>query len=737
MVETPGMPHAPFLIRAVAVVSLGLLLPALARPAVAQDRNAPITFTADDVQYDREAGVVTATGSVEAWQNDRTLRADKIVFDRNTNIAAATGHVVLQEADGQVLFSDYAELTQDMKDGVLSGMRALLSQNGQLAANGARRTDAKVNELTRAIYTTCNLCAQDPTRAPLWDIRAREAIQDVENKRIEYKDAVIDIYGIPVLYLPYLAHPDPTQKRASGLLVPSLGFGSRHLGTFAIVPYYVVIDESSDVTVSPEITSQAGQALLFDYRKRFNFGTTKVSASLADERGAFQGHVFAKGQFVLNDAWRYGFDINRATSATYVRDYRIAPAAYFLSSSLYVEGFGKGSWSKTNLSDYQSLTTVNYAGRLPFLLPRTQYAYLSEPDALGGRFNVDAGAFNLMRDNGSNTKRANLSMGWQRPFVGPVGDLWKLGFNVDSATYDSHGLTRIPSYSPISAATASQAMPTASLEFRLPLVRSAGERWGTQTIEPIAKLMVSPRGSSYRDGRISNEDSLDVDFTDATLFARNRSQGVDRLEGGVRLATALRGEWNFPAGARIEGLVGQSRRAEKDPYFSAQSGLRNTVSDVVARQAFSPGPYLDITARERFDKKSFKARFADFTLATGYKGVNMNAGYLWSSTSPYRLYDDVPGSPTYLAALATPRNEVSLGASARYDAWRVGGTARRDLRLNKFVGFEANATYEDECFIFDLRFYKRYTSVLLDRGDTGLQFNITLKTVGEFGFKAY
>lgn len=731
------MPHAPFLIRAAVTASLGLLLPALATPAAAQDRNAPVTFTADDVQYDREAGVVTATGSVEAWQNDRTLRADKIVFDRNTNIAAATGHVVLQEADGQVLFSDYAELTQDMKDGVLTGMRALLSQNGRLAANGARRTDAKVNELTRVIYSTCNLCAQDPTRPPLWDIRAREAIQDAENKRIEYKDAVVDIYGIPVLYLPYLAHPDPTQKRASGLLVPSFGYGSRHLGTFAIIPYYVVIDNSSDVTVSPEFTTQAGQALLFDYRKRFNNGTTKVTASIADSRGQFEGHVFAKGQFALNDVWRYGFDINRATSAAYVRDYRISPSALFLSSSVYVEGFGKGSWSRTSFSDYQSLTTVSHTGRLPFLLPRTQYAYLSEPDALGGRLSVDAGAFNVMRDSGSNTKRANLSLGWQRPFMGPVGDLWKAGFNLDSAAYDSHGLTRIPSYSRISAATASQAMPTASVEFRLPLARSAGARWGTQVIEPIAKLMVSPRGSSYRDGRISNEDSLDVDFTDATLFARNRAQGIDRLEGGVRLATALRAEWNFPAGARLEGLVGQSRRAEKDPYFSAQSGLRDTVSDVVARQAFSPGPNLDFTARERFDKKSLQTRFADITMATGFQGVNLNAGYLWSSTSPYRLYDDVPGSATTLTALKTPRNEVALGASTKYDAWRVGGTIRRDLRLNKFVGFETNATYEDECFIFDLRFYKRYTSLLNDNGDTGLQFNITLKTVGEFGFKAY
>ncbi len=80
-----------------------------------------MTFTADQVNYDRDTGLVTATGHVEAWQNDTVLRADKITFDRNTDVAAATGHVVLLEPDGQVLFADYAELTQGMKDGVLRG----------------------------------------------------------------------------------------------------------------------------------------------------------------------------------------------------------------------------------------------------------------------------------------------------------------------------------------------------------------------------------------------------------------------------------------------------------------------------------------------------------------------------------------------------------------------------------------------------------------------------------------
>src|SRR6202007_3349474 len=131
------------------------------------EQNEPVTFSADQVDYDKDKALVTATGHVEAWQNDHILRADKVTFDRNTGVAAATGHVVLLEPDGEVIFADYAEMHNNMQDGILKDMRALLQQNGRLAANGAQRTGGAINELSKVVYTTCNLCAKDPTKPTL------------------------------------------------------------------------------------------------------------------------------------------------------------------------------------------------------------------------------------------------------------------------------------------------------------------------------------------------------------------------------------------------------------------------------------------------------------------------------------------------------------------------------------------------------------------------------------------
>ena len=133
-----------------------------------------MTFTADTVEYDQQKSLVIAKGHVEAWQNGHVLRADQVTFDRNTGVAAASGHVVLIEPSGQVLFADYAELDQGMSDGILTAMRALLAENGKLAANGARRTGGVINDMSKVVYSTCNLCKQDPERPPLWQIRAHQ-----------------------------------------------------------------------------------------------------------------------------------------------------------------------------------------------------------------------------------------------------------------------------------------------------------------------------------------------------------------------------------------------------------------------------------------------------------------------------------------------------------------------------------------------------------------------------------
>ena len=696
----------------------------------------PVTFTADQVEYDRENALVIARGRVEAWQNDHVLRADMITFDRNTGVAAAKDNVVLLEPDGQIVFAEYAEMTKNMRDGIMKDMRALLTQNGRLAANGMRRTDGQINELSRVVYSACDLCKDDPTKPPLWQLKARSAVQDLEHQRIEYHDAVMEMYGIPVGYVPYFWHPDPSVKRQSGILTPTLGLSSK-LGGFYGQPYYWAIDAQSDATITPMLTTRAGPQVDVEYNRRFNDGFLMANVSVGYLDRSPQGTLVTRGQFAYDENWRWGFDINRASSSNYVRAFHTGTGligdANVLPGQIYAEGFGQGAYSRLETRFYQGLTGGVSNSRLPIVLPRYQYSYFGRPDSLGGRTSVDAGFFNVFRTDGTNTRRLNTAITWERPFRGALGDLWKVSLHGDAIGYNATRFNSQPNFGPFDKVESARILPQAALDFRWPFARDAG-KWGRQIIEPMAQVIVAPQSGDSQMRRYPNEDSLDFEYSDANLFGFNRFPGVDRLEGGVRANVALHGAWHLD-GTVFDGLVGQSYRTNKNPLFPAPSGLRDQVSDVVARGSVTPTDWLDLTVRTRLDKKSAAMRMIDAVTTVGGPRFQVTGGYLHSNYNPTAFYDSAQPLPSN-SSFYTPRNEATIGVSTSWGQYRATGYARRDLSGNRMVSWGADLIYEDECYIFDLRLYRRYTSLNNDRGSTTVLFLLSFKTVGQIGYRA-
>ena len=210
----------------------------------------PIVFTADELTYDQERETVRATGNVEIVYGERILLADEITYLQPQDLVVATGDVALLDATGHVVFADRVEVTGDLREGVLENLRAILADGARFAAIGARRTDGTLTEMRKAVYSPCFLCPEDPTQPPLWQIKAVKVFHDEERKVIEYRDAWFELAGIPVFYTPYLSHPDPTVVRKSGFLFPTFGVSS-DLGVIAGIPYYWVIDDNKDATITP------------------------------------------------------------------------------------------------------------------------------------------------------------------------------------------------------------------------------------------------------------------------------------------------------------------------------------------------------------------------------------------------------------------------------------------------------------------------------------------------------
>src|SRR6266446_3264299 len=243
-----------------------------------RDANAML-FSADELQYDQELGLVVAKRHVQISQGLRTLLADTVTYNQRTDTVTASGHVSLLEPTGEILFADFIELTNRFQDGFLQNIRALLSDRSRLAANTGRRTGGTRLELRRGVYSPCDLCREDPTQPPLWQLRAEQMTHDSQNHIIEYRDATLEIGGIPVLYTPYLSHPDPSIKRQSGFLAPTFG-KSTDLGFHATIPYFWAIAPDRDATFAPIFTSSAGTVAAGQYRQRFSNGEAQGSGSI-------------------------------------------------------------------------------------------------------------------------------------------------------------------------------------------------------------------------------------------------------------------------------------------------------------------------------------------------------------------------------------------------------------------------------------------------------------------------
>lgn len=707
----------------------------------------PITFTADRVEYDREGGLVAAEGRVEAWQGGRVVRADHFTYDRARRIATLRGNVQLLEADGQVLFADEAELSGNFREGTLTGLRALLPGNGRLVANGARRTapadqpGQAVTEMSRALYSPCPLCIQDPSRPPLWQLRAGQATQDQAAQRMTYRDVRLEVAGIPVAYAPWFSHPDPQSPRGSGLLFPVMGT-TRFLGPFVQIPFYWVIDDQSDATITGLISSRQAPNLGVEYRRRFNNGEIQVQASagyfLGRDTGGreeFSGHIFSRARFALDENWRAGFELNRATSELYLRTYRFE-FRRALTSQAYLEGFwGTEGYARFDARWYQGLRFSDAGSVLPIVAPNFFGEWSPRTPWLGGRFHADAGLLGISREVGSFSQRLAARLGWERRDTDPLGGLWVTRVQGDVRGYHANGQGADPIFQPLANGTHATGVLRAAVDWRMPFVRDAG-RWGQQTIEPRIQLVTGTNTGAQL--RFPNEDSIDFEFTDANLFNLNRFPGRDRMEGGSRVDMALRGAWNFPNGGQVETVVGRSYRARRDATFANGSGLERNWSDWVGRLSVSPTPWLDFTVRSRLDGESGQHRFTDARGSVTWRNLPMldqfslNAGYIFTTPQPFltpvRARSEVVGG---FSAAARTRDGGQ---------WRVAASARYDVHLQRPVLIQAAAGWEDDCFIIEGRYIRRFAiDPELGTGQVGnsiLMLRIGLKTIGDFGIRA-
>ena len=758
------------------LVGAALLLWLGAWPAAAQfniggtkkDKNAPVVFQADEVQYDEQLGLTVAKGHVEISQAGEILLADTVSYNQRTDTVTASGHVSLLLPTGEVMFADFMELRDSMNNAFAQNVRMLLADRSRLVANTARRTNGNRFELRRGVYSPCDLCKKDPTAPPAWQMRAREISDDKELKLIEFRDAVMEVDGWPVFYTPYLSEPEPSVKRASGFLMPSFG-NSNTVGFHVAVPYYWVLDQDRDLTLAPRITTRAGEVLATEYRQRWGNGALDAIGSInysnvgtggtSSTGSQWRGHVDATGQWDLDETYRTGFQLQRVSDQTYLLRFGFTlPLLNAMISRGYLQGFDRNGATDVDTYVFQPLTPGLGDSTQPIVLPVANRTWISDPDDWGGRWKLNANLLDIVREVGTQTRRLSLGSEWDRTFRDGIGGQYKFsaslrgdGYSVGnlssksnpdlpSAYFSQNGL---PPTQPIGLNfLTGRAFPQLGLTWNYPLVHRGEDT--TLMVEPIAGTYVGPSGGNRH--RIPDEDSIGFEFRDSDLFRADRLAGYDILDTGQRVDYGMKlGVYNKDAG-NYRMLIGQSWRAENNLFLPPGSGAAQRLSDVVGRVVLQPSSYLDMIYRFRLDKRTLDNRSQEVGLNVGPQSLRVGVNYLL--LPPQQQSDIVTNPATGQSILYGKREQLLLNVTAKVTRyWSVTGSETVNLTnatnlingvatpqsSNSSIYATLAGVYQDEC----MAFIAAVTQSGIRSGDVtpgiSVMFSVVFKNLGEIG----
>ncbi|QJU58638.1 LPS-assembly protein LptD [Sphingomonas sp. AP4-R1] len=713
----------------------------------ATDNDDQVSFAADALDYDDDNDIVTATGDVRMLRAGSRLRADKIVWNRRTGQVHATGSVATINPSGDTAYGDDAELSDDVKDGVIDNLLIVLANGGRLVARHGVRKDA-ITTLDRAAYTPCAVEGSDGcAKEPSWKVSAVRIVHDENRHRIYYKDARISLLGRTVLWLPGFSHPDGSDQANgnSGFLLPNFEV-SKSLGLDLSMPYYFQLAPNRDLTVTPHLYSKVAPGLELQYRGLNGLGAyqvrgmltygsrlpANVEATSLDKDKGVRGFIDANGTYQLGPDWTLSGQLRLETDRTFMRRYNINNDDR-LRSTLQAERIDDKSylsiagWFVQTVRTTITGTSVDSQGQQPFALPAIDYRRRIDDPLLGGVIQLQANSLSLIRTEGQDTQRAFAGAEWDLRKITPLGQ---------QVTFTAYTRADVYHTDQIDKTSTVVYRGTQGWQGRGIVAGAVDVRWpfignflgGTQQITPRVQVVASPH---IRNMQIPNEDSRAIDLEDSNLFALNRFSGYDRWEEGSRITYG--GEWNYQR-PRLEmsAVVGQSYRLTDESDLLPQgTGLSDRFSDIVGRLNVKYGKWLEVTERFRLDKHSLAIRRNEVDAQIGTSKTYFLVGYL-------RLNRDIDTSIEDLR----DREEIRVGGRiqiARF--WSIYGSSVIDLTSKQEdptstsngyqpVRQRLGLVYEDECLSLGLSWQRDYDPTIDGRRGSTFALRLALKNIG-------
>ncbi|MEY3962693.1 MAG: hypothetical protein RLZ08_1076 [Pseudomonadota bacterium] len=720
-------------------------------------------FSADKLTYSQDNSVIEATGNVVAKnQEGKQIAADKIVYNKTTQQLDTFGNSKFSDGKSGTLFAEsfeynlekkiitaekkvkfidkekntyyFSKLNADDKFDEIIGYDINADLNKQNLKSGDKfnefieprfsgKSASIKNNITivkDAKFTTCKK-TNETDGCTYWNLNAGELIHDKEQKKITYKNASLDLNNVPVFYLPYFAHPDPTVKRESGFLPPTLANLGGDIGSSLKIPYFYPISQSSDFTISPVYYFKQHPLLLGEYREKFKNGKFK-NGDLSLEGSFTQGykevtttktdgsrhHLYGNLNLIFNDKIHVNnptyLRVNKINSTNdgFKRNL-VKEDDTKLTNEIYINSFGKTENFNIKTATYRDISLTKNSDQYSYLLPELSYSKYSLFDNNNLSFN------SIFKSQNSNTNQNkssfinNLDYSTQEFYNNNLGIGYKFLTKINNINYYSDYKTPNENLN-------SQINPVVGFDTSIPFAK----------INKETEQYIIPRIlTRYAPGKMTNATSNDTTLNTDNIFSMNRMNSDELIEKD--LSFNLGADWIWqekktsnkePEKASIS--IGQVLKLNKDLDMPTKSSLQKTNSDIVSKLNYVSPKNFDITLKNTFDNQLNHVYYNDLTIKKNFSSAEINFNF-------YEKNSHI-GNERYAKANLT---------SYVTDSTKIKIESDRNLKTDLTNSHKLGIENENECIRYGFYLQKNYSSDKDLKPATSVYFGVTLLPFGE------
>ena len=604
-------------------------------------------FTSDKIQYFKNKEEILAEGNVFFKGTDGVTITTEVASydsknqiiksDQSTKMNDGFGNSVLlnmfsySTKNGSLRSKGYVKVTDkyenkyffddifiDIKRKKMAGSNLKLKfkkdlfgnfeNDPRLVGNSAVITENK-SYIEGGVFTTCK---QKGDECPPWKLTAEKVIHDKKEQTINYENAKLYLYGLPVFYTPKFYHPDPTVKRQSGFLTPGVT-NSTLLGYGVNVPYYFAMAENKDATLNPKIYADENPVIQTEYRHltknsysildaSFNQGYKKTS----DKKTAgSRNHFFARTNINLGfqefDESNLSINLQKTSNDTYLKVHdinsKLMKSNTVMNSSIDMNFLKEDSSMEINMNLYEDLSKTDE--RYEFVAPNYNYQKkLSISDELGTLNFQSRGYYKNFETNKKQTKQVNDFHWNSNDYISNSGIISKVEANLKNSNYRAENTSDHKNDK-----NNIELMGAVSLLSSLPLEKQS-ENY-KKILTPKLMLRSAP-------GHMRNMSDSQVKLGMSNLYALNKLSDIDVIETGtsLTLGTDYKIEDKKTSFEKFNLSVGQVFNLKDNPDMSSKSSLNQKTSEFVGS--------LNYNLNE-FSKFGYK-----FSLDQNYNTLNYN-----------------------------------------------------------------------------------------------------------------